>query len=108
MKIEFLEKDFIRNKKTSKICVVIDDDYAGLNMIRYVFPSTPNNTHIANKERFEHWKPLFGEYCWFWNIGQLDYEGSPHFGKYGMYSYTEEYYDFLEPFFGNIPTMKKS
>ena len=108
MKIEFVADDVIRNKKTGKIAIVTDNNYAGINMIKYHFPNTPKHSHIGYQERFEHWKPKQGEYCWFWNHRQLDNCGSPEFGKYGVYSYTEQFYDFIEPFFGNIPTHMES
>jgi hypothetical protein len=56
----------------------------------------------------EPWKPKEGEYCWFWNDNQLLNNGSPHFGQYGVLSYTEEFYEHCEPFVGNMPTFAKN
>ena len=55
----------------------------------------------------QHWKPKKDEWCWFWNKDQLKYNGSPEFGKYGVLSYTEEFYEHIEPFIGQLPSFCK-
>lgn len=66
-----------------------------------IFENLFENGHIEN------WRPKDGELCWFWSNGQLEHDGSPHFGRYGVSSYTEEFYDFIEPFTGKIPEFMK-
>lgn len=62
--------------------------------------------HILESD-LEIWKPQYGEFCWFWDDGQLDNDGTPHFGRYGVLSYTLEFYDHCEPFIGETPTFYK-
>lgn len=55
----------------------------------------------------ELWKPKYKDYCWFWNDDQLLYNGTPHFGRYGIGSYTEDFYEHIEPFVNDIPSYCK-
>lgn len=55
----------------------------------------------------ELWKPRYKDYCWFWNNDQLLYNGTPHFGQYGIGCYTEEFYENIEPFIKDIPSYYK-
>lgn len=67
----------------------------------------PTFENLFEDGHIENWSPKDGELCWFWSEGQLEHDGSPHFGKYGVSSYTEEFYDFMEPFVGKTPEFTK-
>jgi hypothetical protein len=56
----------------------------------------------------EPWHPQYGEPCWFWDKDQLNNHGTPHFGTYGILSYTLDFYDFCEPFIKDYPSFYES
>jgi hypothetical protein len=72
-------------------CIIVDDD-------------TPLGFSECN---LKLWQPKVGELCWFWDDNQLLHNGTPHFGRYGVGSYTLSYYDNCEPFFGSIPSFSR-
>lgn len=61
------------------------------------------DTNKLDLNIWEIWTPRDGEYCWFANTCDLDLNISPHLGKYGVLSYTLDYYDLCEPWTKNLP-----
>lgn len=83
--MEYKKGQFLRNKKTQKICKMYWD------------------TKFINEDIWELWVPNEGEWCWFCNNGDVENGISPRIGKYGLMSYTLEYYDLCEPWNKNLP-----
>jgi len=87
---------------------VFGNDMYSKGAIRFASKSLlPAFENLFENGNIENWSPKNGELCWFWSKGQLDNDGSAHFGKYGISSYTEEFYDFIEPFTCKIPEFMK-
>lgn len=55
------------------------------------------------------WEPQPGEWCWFWDISTLKnkYRFPPKLGQYGRYDFFLDYYNYCEPFTGELPTIIK-
>lgn len=100
---------FIRDKGTNnkfeKIVDIVDDESED-GMFLVVNKMKEENFGCYEKEA-ELWIPQKGEYCWFWNGNQLDYDGRPEFGRYGTLSYTEEFYENIEPYIGEFPVNRE-
>ena len=62
----------------------------------------------------ELWQPMLGEWCWFYNLekdeatlGQFNWM-EDFFGKVKYGTKSEDFYDFIEPFVGKLPTFLKA
>ena len=90
----------------------VDDWVKTINGIDKITGIHDNNVDLlvnqfSTLEQLEKWEPKTGEWCWFWDKDSKSLMKSPLLGKYGEYSWSLEYYDYCEPFFGTLPSIEQ-
>lgn len=107
--MEMRNGDFIRNKKTGKIGIVIDNNYANNGILKWSLASAPKHHHVCvnPRERFELWEPKENEYiCLTGLVSELGFAVFPYTIEVVNWIHDKDIR--IEPFIGELPTFLKA